>query len=110
MNVHDGDIEIGLLPVPLVLFPGGQLKMTVTSAQDQDLLGRSLKEAVGVGLVLCEQSKWASEESAADASSSEKTRFQSLPEIASVGTYCEIRDFDQNTKGQLEVVLTARQK
>ena len=52
MNVHDGDIEIGLLPVPLVLFPGGQLKMTVTSAQDQDLLGRSLKEAVGVGLVL----------------------------------------------------------
>ena len=110
MHVHDGDIEIGLLPVPLVLFPGGQLKMTVTSAQDQDLLGRSLKEAVGVGLVLSEQSKWASDESAADASSSEKTRFQSLPEIASVGTYCEIRDFDQNTKGQLEVVLTAHQK
>ena len=110
MNVHDGDIEIGLLPVPLVLFPGGQLKMTVTSAQDQDLLGRSLKEAVGVGLVLSEQSKWASDESAADASSSEKICFQSPPEIASVGTYCEIRDFDQNTKGQLEVVLTAHQK
>ena len=110
MNVHDGDIEIGLLPVPLVLFPGGQLKMTVTSAQDQDLLGRSLKEAVGVGLVLSEQSKWANDESAADALSSEETRFQSLPEIALVGTYCEIRDFDQNTKGQLEVVLTARQK
>ena len=110
MNVHDSDIEIGLLPVPLVLFPGGQLKMAVASAQDQDLLGRSMKEEVGVGLVLSEQPIWASDDLAADASSSKKTCFQSHQEIASVGTYCEIRDFDQNTKGQLEVVLTARQK
>ena len=83
--------------------------MTVTSAQDQDLLGRSLKDAVGVGLVLSEQQKWANDGST-DASSSEETRAQSHPEIVSVGTYCEILDFDQNTKGQLEVVLTARQK
>ena len=84
--------------------------MTVTSAQDQDLLGRGLKEAVGVGLVLSEQSKWVNDGSTGDASSSEETRAQSHPEIASVGTYCEILDFDQNAKGQLEVVLTARQK
>jgi len=114
MNVHDSDIEIGLLPVPLVLFPGGKLKMTVASAQDQDLLGRSLKDAVGVGLVLSEQQIWVNDGSTDDvastAASTEETRAQSHPEIASVGTYCEILDFDQNAKGQLEVVLTARQK
>ena len=110
MNVHDLDIEIGLLPVPLVLFPGGQLKMTVTSAHDQDLLGRSLKEAVGVGLVLRERLIWASNGSTHDSESTGETRVQSHPEIASVGTYCEILDFDQNAKGQLEVVITARQK
>ena len=110
VNVHDSDIEIGLFPVPLVLFPGGKLKMTVASAQDQDLLGRSLKDAVGVGLVLSEQQIWANDGSIDDAASTEETRAQSHPEIASVGTYCEILDFDQNAKGQLEVVLTARQK
>ena len=114
INVHDSDIEIGLLPVPLVLFPGGKLKITVASAQDQDLLGRSLKDAMGVGLVLSEQQVWVNDGSTDDVASTaesiEETRAQSHPEIASVGTYCEILDFDQNAKGQLEVVLTARQK
>ena len=72
MNVHDSDIEIGLLPVPLVLFPGGKLKMTVASAQDQDLLGRSLKDAVGVGLVLSEQQIWVNDGSTGDAESQKK--------------------------------------
>ena len=99
MNVHDSEIEIGLLPVPLVLFPGGKLKITVASAQDQDLLGRSLKDAMGVGLVLSEQQVWVNDGSTDDAESIEETRAQSHPEIASVGTYCEILDFDQNAKG-----------
>ena len=101
-NVHDSDIEIGLLPVPLVLFPGGKLKMTVALAQDQDLLGRSLKDAVGVGLVLSEQQIWVNDGSTEDAASTEETRAQSHPEIASVGTYCEILDFDQNAKAKIK--------
>ena len=101
VNVHDSDIEIGLFPVPLVLFPGGKLKMTVASAQDQDLLGRSLKDAVGVGLVLSEQQIWANEGSVDDAASIEETRAQSHPEIASVGTYCEFWILTKTPKASL---------
>ena len=78
MNVHNSDIEIGLLPVPLVLFPGGKLKMTVASAQDQDLLGRGLKDAVGVGLVLSEQQIWVNDGLTGDAASAEETRAQRM--------------------------------
>jgi len=38
------------------------------------------------------------------------TRGRSHPEIATIGTYCQITDFDQNEAGQLEVVIKAEQK
>jgi len=60
MSSRDQEIEIGLLPVPAVLFPGGQLRLIAAKAYHQDLIRDCLREGQGLGLVLAEATRWKS--------------------------------------------------
>jgi Lon protease-like protein len=106
MSSRDQEIEIGLLPVPAVLFPGGQLRLIAAKAYHQDLVRDCLHEGQGLGLVLAEKRP----DGNLPSSHLLGTRGRSHPEIATIGTYCQISDFDQNDAGQLEVVIKAEQK
>lgn len=91
--------EIPLFPAPLVLFPGGKVRLQIFESRYLDMVKQCLKDDAGFGVVMIiqgEQTLGGPDEQ--------------LPEISHCGTYCEIIDFDQSANGTLSIVIRGKQK
>lgn len=91
--------EIPLFPLPVVLFPGGKLRIEVLEARYLDMVGRCLRDNVGFGVVLIEEGEQA-------LSNPE----EQLPTVSWCGTYATIVDFDQSESGGLSIVAEGQVK
>jgi Lon protease-like protein len=86
-------IEIPLFPLGTVLFPGGRIALQIFEQRYLDLVRRSLKQDAGFGLV------WIVE-------GAEVTRpGRAQPQLAAVGTYARIVDWDSLPNGLLGITI-----
>ena len=91
--------DIPLFPLQAVLFPGGVVSLPVIEARHLDVIARSTKTDMGIGLVLAEED------------GRQLTILgRSAPNIVRVGCLCRVLDFDQDDAGQLKVTLIAERK
>lgn len=91
--------EIPLFPLPLVIFPGGKLRLEVFESRYLDMVKRCLSLDEGFGIVMI------TEGDQLLASPDEQ-----LPVVSHCGTYCRVVDFDQSASGHLTIVVEGQKK
>ncbi len=91
--------EIPLLPLPMVLFPGGKLPLQIFEPRYLDMVKNCMREEIGFGVILIEEGQQVL-----------KNAEQQLPSIAHCGTYCSIVDFDQQRNGLLQITVEGQIK
>ena len=91
--------QIDLFPLPLVLFPGGRLPLQIFEKRYLDMIRLCLKEDKGFGVVMIESGDQVI-----------KDDDQASPNIAQVGSYCKVVDFNLQNNGLLQITLEARCK
>ncbi len=97
-KVECGMTEISLFPLPLVLFPGGQLDLQIFEVRYLDMVRQCMKENAGFGVVMIEEGEQVVKAG------------QHLPSISHYGTYCTIVDFDQRPNGMLGISVAGQVK
>ena len=91
--------EIPLFPLPLVLFPGGRLPLTIFEPRYLDMVRRCMREESGFGVVMITEGEHVL-----------GNPDEQLPAVSHCGTYCRIVDFDQTAEGLLSIVVEGEQK
>ncbi len=91
--------EIPLFPLPLVLFPGGNLELQIFEIRYLDMVKRCMRENTGFGIIMIEEGEQVLQETV-----------HSLPAVSHYGTYCRIIDFDQRQNGMLGITVQGERK
>ena len=91
--------EIPLFPLPLVLFPGGQLQLQIFEVRYLDMVKQCMRDTTGFGVILIEEGEQVLQDGD-----------QQLPSVCHCGTYCTIVDFDQHPNGLLGITIEGQAK
>ncbi len=91
--------EIPLFPLPLVLFPGGDLQLQIFEPRYLDMIRDCGRDDSGFGIILIDEGDQVLRHAE-----------QQLPSICHCGTYCRIIDFDQQPNGLLGITVRGEKK
>ncbi len=91
--------EIPLFPLPLVLFPGGNLELQIFEIRYLDMVKHCMRGDTGFGIIMIEEGEQVLQENV-----------HSLPAVSHYGTYCRIIDFDQRPNGLLGIRVQGERK